>query len=232
MVMTTMEVSPVTGVELLRRCPLFFKLDAEAFEKITRLMVERRVDRDEILWLDGDPGKKLYFIASGLIKLFKTSAAGKEQIIKVVGPGESLGESALFDNNGNSVSAQAMIPSVIFGLDKSKLGILFAEHPQLALNISRVLARQAHDYLSLVEDLSFKPVTSRLARVLLAHNGEDTARPLRLTQQEMAAMTGSVREVIGRTLKSLAGEGVIRLERQRIVITDRQALRKISTVSN
>lgn len=232
MVMTTMEVSPVPGVDLLRRCPHFSELDAGTFEKITRLMVERRVERDEILWLDGDPGKKLYFVASGLIKLFKTSTAGKEQIIKVVGPGESFGESALFDSSGNSVSAQAMIPSVLYGIEKSKLESLFAEYPQLAFNISRVLARQAHDYLSLVEDLSFKPVTSRLARVLLEHNGEDTASPSRLTQQEMAAMTGSVREVIGRTLKTLAGEGVIRLDRQRIVITDRQALREISMMSN
>ena len=222
-------ISPISSVELLQSSPHFSEINADTLEKIDGLIVERRVGKDEILWLDGEPGKVLYFVAYGLIKLFKTSAEGKDQIIKVVGPRESFGESALFDISGNSVSAQAMVPSILYGIEKDKLKTLVSEHPQLALNMAKVLAKQMRDYLGLVEDLSFKRVTSRLASILLEYNNEAMAHnSTTFTRQEMAAMAGTVREVIGRSLKDLEMEGIIRLNRQQIVITDSDALREIS----
>jgi CRP/FNR family transcriptional regulator len=81
----------------------------------------------------------------------------------------------------------------------------------------------------LVEDLAFKRVTSRLARILLKYSIEATVHnPSTFTQQEIAAMAGTVREVIGRSLKTLEQEGIIRLDRSRIIITDSQALRQVA----
>lgn len=229
MVTSLKTISAMSNVELFESSPHFSGLNDDAFERISRLMVERRVDKDEIVWLEGEPGRMLYFVASGLIKLFKTSAEGKEQIVKVIRPGESFGDSALFDINGNTVSAQALVPSVLYGIEKSELEALVRQHPQLALNMIKVLARQMHDYLSLVEDLAFKRVTSRLARILLKYSREATVRnPSTFTQQEIAAMAGTVREVIGRSLKTLEKEGIIKLHRSRIIITDSQALRQVA----
>ncbi|GAH58909.1 unnamed protein product, partial [marine sediment metagenome] len=136
---------------------------------------------------------------------------------------------ALFDINGNTVSAQAMVPSVLYAIEKSELEALVREYPQLALNMIKVLARQMHDYLSLVEDLSFKSVISRLARILLEYSRETTVHnPSKFSQQEIAAMVGTVREVIGRSLKALEKEGLIRLDRSRIIIMDSQALRQVA----
>ena len=229
MVTSLKTISAMSSVELLESSPHFSGLNDDAFERISRLMVERRVDKDEIVWLEGEPGRALYFVASGLIKLFKTSAEGKEQIVKVIRPGESFGDSALFDINGNTVSAQALVPSVLYGIEKSELEPLVRQHPQLALNMIKVLARQMHDYLSLVEDLAFKRVTSRLARILLKYSSEATVHnPSTFTQQEIAAVAGTVREVIGRSLKTLEKEGIIKLDRSRIIITDSQALRQVA----
>ena len=229
MVTSSKTIITISSVELLQSSPHFSGLDADAFERISRLMVERKVNKDEIVWLDGEPGRVLYFVTSGLIKLFKISAEGKEQIIKLIRPGESFGDSALFDISGNTVSAQAMVPSVLYGIEKSELEALVRQHPQLALNIIKVLAKQMRDYLSLVEDLAFKRVTSRLARVLLEYSREAMAHaPSTFTQQEIAAMAGTVREVIGRSLKALEKEGIIRLDRSRIIVTDSQALRQVA----
>jgi len=97
----------------------------------------------------------------------------------------------------------------------------------VALNVIRVLAAQVRNLVSLVEDLSFRHVIGRVARILLDHAGDGTMPLPRLTQQEMAGMAGTAREVVGRSLKALEEEGAIRLDRHRIVITDKEALREI-----
>jgi len=89
-----------------------------------------------------------------------------------------------------------------------------------------VLAGQVRQLVSLVEDLSFRHVIGRVAKILLEHAGDGTGPRPQLTQQEMAAMAGTAREVVGRSLKTLEEEGMIRLDRHRIVITDKEALKE------
>jgi CRP/FNR family cyclic AMP-dependent transcriptional regulator len=93
------------------------------------------------------------------------------------------------------------------------------------MNITKVLATQARQLGLLVEDLSFRHVTGRVAKILLEHAGDGAGPRPRLTQQDMAAMAGTVREVVGRSLKALEDVGAIRLERHRIVIVDKEALK-------
>jgi CRP-like cAMP-binding protein len=108
-------------------------------------------------------------------------------------------------------------------------GIL-RDHPQIALNVIKVLARRVRHLVALVEDLSFKHVIGRVVKILLEHIGGETGRGPRLTQQEMAAMAGTAREVVGRSLKALEEGGAIKLDRHRIIITDKEALQKIMEV--
>ena len=84
--------------------------------------------------------------------------------------------------------------------------------------------------MSLVEDLSFRHVISRVAKILFQQIGGESGRGPRLTQQEMAAMAGTAREVVGRSQKALEEQGAIKLDRHRIVITDKEALQKIIEV--
>jgi CRP/FNR family cyclic AMP-dependent transcriptional regulator len=114
---------------------------------------------------------------------------------------------------------------VLYGIRRSDLEAILKKHPQVALNVTRVLAGQARQLGSLVEDLSFRNVIGRVARILLEYAGDSTGSRPRLTQQEMAAMAGTVREVVGRSLKSLEEEGAIRLERHRIVVINKEALK-------
>jgi len=113
---------------------------------------------------------------------------------------------------------------------------LLREHPGIALNIIKVLAGKVRHFVSLVEDLSFRHVTGRVAKLLLeyATNGSEEGkgkgpRP-RLTQQDMAAMVGTAREVVGRSLKALEEEGAIRMDRHRIAIVNREVLEERSGV--
>jgi len=211
----------------LNSIPYFDGLSPEELDLVKKLVFEKKVERGENIVFEGDPPEALYFVVSGAIKVFKTSVDGKEQTLNIVRPGESFNDVPIFDGGLNPASAQAIGPVILYELRKADLKALLQAHPQVALNIIKVLAGQVRQLIALVEDLSFRHVIGRVARILLEHAGDGTAPGPRLTQQEMAAMAGSVREVIGRSLKTLEDEGMIRLDRHRIVIINKEALREM-----
>jgi CRP-like cAMP-binding protein len=214
-------------IELLKSIPYFEGLSPVELESISRSIFERKVERGEIVLYEAEPARALYFVVSGAIKVFKTSAEGKEQILNIIRPGESFNDVPVFDDGLNPASAQAMGQVILYELSKSELKTLIQNYPQIAANTIRVLAKQVRSLVSLVEDLSFRHVIGRVAKILLEHAGDGAKPAQRLTQQEMAAMAGSAREVIGRSLKTLEEEGIIRLERHRIIITNKEALKEM-----
>ena len=214
-------------LDFLKRIPYFDGFQDRELESIKGLFFEKTAERGELLALEGEPAEELYFVASGVVKILKTSLEGKEQILSIVRPGESFNDVPIFDGGTNPASAQSMGPVVLYGIRKADLEATIAQHPQLALNVSKVLASRVRNLVSLIEDLSFKQVIGRVAKILLENSDNRSDPKPHLTQQEMAAMAGTAREVVGRSLKALEEKGAIRLERHRIVIKDREALNQI-----
>jgi len=217
-------------VEFLKSIPYFSGLNLAELDSIRKLIFEKTVGRGEIILFEGESAEALYFVISGVVKVFKTSADGKEQILYLIRPDESFNDVPVFEGS-NLASAEAMGPVVLYGIRKSDLEGIFRNHPQVALNMLKVLSQRVQHLVSLVEDLSFRNVTSRVAKILLDYAGDGTGRRPRLTQQEMAAMAGTVREMVGRSIKVLEEDGSIRLERHRIIITDREALSEMAGVA-
>ena len=218
-------------LEFLKSILYFSALDLAELESIRKLIFEKIADRAEMVLLEGESAENLYFVASGVVKVFKTSIEGKEQILNIVRPGESFNDVPIFDDGPNPVSVRTMGPVLLYGIKKSDMEAILRDHPQIALNVIKVLARRVRHLLSLVEDLSFKHVIGRVAKILFEHIGGEMGRGPRLTQQEMAAMAGTAREVVGRSLKELEEAGAIKLDRHRIIIRDKEALQKIVEVS-
>ena len=229
MVTLTQSDRNASTVELLKSSPYFTGLEVYALKRIGRLMAERMVAKDEIIWLEQDRAKMIYIVASGLIKLFKVSAEGKEQILRLVRPGDCFGHTGIFNGGSNPESAQALAPTVLYGLMNSDLETLLWQQKQLAFNTIKALATEIHHYISLVEDLSLKRVSGRVARMLLDYSSEEVFDDsLIRTRGDMAAMTGTVREVIGKSLKALEEKGVIRSNRRHIIIRDSEALKTMA----
>ena len=210
--------------EFLGSIPYFSGLGDAELDSIRRRIFERRVDRGEMIQLEGELAEALFLVASGAVKEIKTSAEGKEQILSIVHAGESFNDVSVFDDGPTFAGAQAMTPALLQGISRDDLKRVLAEHPRVAINTARVLADRTRQLVSLVEDLSFRHVSGRVAKILLTHASDGGGSKPRLTQQEMAAMAGTVREVVARSLKSLEADGAIRMERHRIRITDREAL--------
>jgi CRP/FNR family transcriptional regulator len=216
-------------VEFLESVPYFSGLSPAQLDSIRRLIFEKTAERGEVILLEGESADALFLVVSGVVKVFKTSVAGKEQILNIVRPGEAINDVAIFDDGPNPASAEAMGPVVLYGIDKGELMVFLQNNPQVALNIIRILAERVRQLVSLVEDLSFRHVIGRVAKILLEYAG-DSGGP-RLTQQEMAAIAGTAREVVARSLKALEEEGTIRLEHHRVIITDEEALKEMAEPS-
>lgn len=214
-------------VEVLKSIPYFSGLNPKELESISKLIFEREAQGGELIVLEGESGEALYFVASGVVKCFKTSAEGKEQILNIVRPGESFNDVPIFDDGTNPASAQAMGAVVLYGIRKSSMESILRDYPQVPLNVNKVLAQKVRHLVSLVEDLSFRHVIGRVAKMLLKYAGDGTGPSPRLTQQEIAAMAGTAWEVVGRSLKALEDEGAIRIDRHRILITNKEALKQM-----
>ena len=217
-------------LEFLKSVPYFSDLSLAELESIRKLVFEKTADRAEMVLLEGEPAANLYFVSSGVVKVFKTSAEGKEQILSIVRPGESFNDVPIFDGGPNPASARAMGPVLLYGIKKNDMEAILGNHPQIAFNVIKVLASRVRHLVSLVEDLSFKHVIGRVAKILHEQVGGEMGRAPRLTQQEIAAMAGTAREVVGRSLKALEEEGAIKLDRHRIIIRDKQAIQRIMEV--
>jgi CRP/FNR family transcriptional regulator len=214
-------------VTFLKSIPYFSVLNAAELEAVKSLFSEKTVQRGEVILLEGNLSDTLFFVAAGAVKVFKTSAQGKEQILSIARPGEALNDVPIFDGGSNPVSAQALGPVTIYGIKKENLQTLMQQYPKIALNTSKVLAGRMRQLVALVEDLSFRHVLGRVTKILLEHASDGAGINDHLTQQEMAAMAGTAREVVARSLKALEEQGHIRVERHRIVITDKKSLEEI-----
>jgi len=218
-------------VEFLKSIPYFSGLSSAELDSIRQLIFGKTAEKGEVILFEGESAEALFFVASGVVKVFKTSAEGKEQILSIVHPGESFNDVPIFDDGPNPASAQAMGPVVLYEIKKDGLKAILQDYPQVTLNIIKVLAERVRQLVSLVEDLSFRHVIGRVAKILLEYAGDGTGPKPRLTQQEMAAMAGTAREVVGRSLKALEEEGALRFDRHRIVITDKKALQEMVEAS-
>ena len=165
-----------------------------------------------------------YFIVEGQVRVYRLSLAGREQVLARMGPGRTFNTVPLFQARSvNHATVQALGPVTVYAITGDDLRQLVGECPDLALALLKDFATRLDHLTNLVEDLSLRTVRGRLARFLLerAEEGQITQR---WTQEEVAAHLGTVRDMVGRTLRAFADAGLVRLERQRIVLLDREGL--------
>ena len=220
---------------LLRKVPYFTALDGDALRKLAalaRVLTYRK--REMILW-EGERCDGLYVVLRGRVKVFKQSEQGREQVLLIIGPGRTFNDVPVFDGGTNPGSVAALEASTIALLPKAQMLQVVERNPAVAMAVIRVLAARMRGFTVAVEDLALRSVTARVAKILVDWAGgratllEAPAESgIRLTQSQLAAMTGTVREVVQRALKTLEQDGAIKLSRARITVLDAAVLRKWS----
>lgn len=217
-------------LEFLKQIPYFAGLSDRDLGQIGHLVHERGYPRGEMVILEGEPCEAIYFVKSGRVKVFKTSPEGREQVLRIMTAGDTFNEVPVFDGGDNPASVEAIDPTSLYILASADLQALMLGMPAISRNVVRILASRLRHLVELVEDLSFRHVTGRVAKILLQHtwDGAPANGSGRLTQQQIATMAGTAREMVGRALKGLEQAGAIRMERGRIVIVDKGKLEHLS----
>jgi CRP/FNR family transcriptional regulator len=223
--------------DLLARIPYFAGLDDTARDGIAHAVRRRDVAAGAHILVEGEPCEGLYFVVSGQVRLTKISADGREHILRVLGPGATFNDVAVFDGGPNSDGAVAATASTVGFIPKAAMSALIERHPEVAQAALKLLSARQRTLGGVVEDLALRDVTARVARLILGcigrrehileHAPDACAR---ITHQEIAAMIGSVREVVQRALKELEREGAIAVERTRLRVVDLAKLERAAEI--
>lgn len=200
----------------------FSGLNDRDLSQVAAVARRQHYNAGQFLFLEGDPCTAVLFVKSGRVRVHKVSPDGREQVLHLMGPGEGLNLVPAFDGAPNPASAEASTEVEVYALERDDFLRLVREIPQIALNVLADFSEKLRLLVDLVEDLSFRTVSARLARFLLTTASEMPGR--HWTQEEIAAHLGTVREMIGRVLRTWQDQGLLQKERGRIVVLDRTAL--------
>ena len=222
---------PADRSKILQQAALFRDLDESILDSIAHASVEKRLARNEILFLAGDEATGLYVVIEGSVRAFRTSADGREQVIHVEKAVTTIAEVPVFDNGVYPSTVAAEEESRLLFIAREKVLAACLEHPQVALAAARLFALRLRKCAELVESLSLREVGQRLAQFLLDQsekNGKPSAGGVifrqDLTHNQLAARIGTVREVVSRVMFRLQEQGLIIAKDKMITIPDIEAL--------
>lgn len=168
---------------VLARTPLFTQLSEAELGYLVQRAVTRRFSSGELIFSEGDACSGMWVIESGLVKVFKSSSAGREQVLTIDGPGHTIAELPVFDGGDYPASAQAVQDTTLLFVSRQDFNSLCVAHPQVAMKMLRVVGLRLRGLVSIIEELSFTNVRGRLASLLLrlARNGKKTAAGIEIT---------------------------------------------------
>lgn len=215
---------------ILSRVPIFADLSEQELAAVAERTVIERVRNGEVLFNEGEPCEGFFIVEKGEVKIFKTAATGREQILTIERAGDSIAELPVFDGGPYPASAMAIADSQLLFISKRDFRSVVLEHPEVALKVLKAVGARLRRLVGLIEELSFTTVRGRLVKELLRlvrTQGEATNRGMEITlpaNQELASHIGTVRELVSRNISRLQAEGLLRLDGKRVVIADLDAL--------
>jgi CRP-like cAMP-binding protein len=230
---TRQPADPAVLRSALERIPLFRDLEAADLAMIAASVRTRHYRRGEVIFHQGDPGDALHIMLSGRVKVSSPSDTGVEAILATLRPDEFFGALALLDGAPRSASATAVEATETLVLPRDRFRKLIDEVPAIRDHVLAELAGEIRRLTTHVEELHFLDIAGRLAARLArlaveqgAQPGAETRLDGPITQGELAAMVGSTRQSVNKILGWFVDDGLIRVERDAIVVVDLEGLRR------
>jgi CRP-like cAMP-binding protein len=224
-------MSPPPKLWFLKRCDLFEKLSPEQAEQLERRAVIRAFRKGDLVYAPGDPGRTVLVVARGRVKIKGITPEGKEFILAFVDEGELFGELTLFDGGPRDEFAEAAEATEVLAITREDLLRLFEQRPDVVMQITKLIGLRRKRVETRLRNLLFRSNRQRIAGLLLElleshgeRNGKGWAIRLPLSHQELAGLIGATRETVTITLGQLQLDGLIRVQRRRISVLDRDGL--------
>jgi len=216
---------------VLERTALLSNLSREELQTLAARTVRKLFSAGELLFSEGEPCSGLHIIARGKVRIFKTSVNGREQVLAVNVPGESVAELPVFDGGPYPASAVATEDTEIAFISRRDFHAYCMEHPEVPLKVLSVVGARLRRLVGIIEELSFTTIRQRLIAMLVKlaqTEGKKTDRGIEIllpaTHQELAHQLGTVRELISRNLMRLQAEGLLDVDARQIVVRDLKGL--------
>lgn len=219
----------MTGtLEDLSALPLLGELSGCLLRSLAPVVRERTYAPGQMITLQGDPCRDICFVAQGLVRQRYLSVKGRHYVLAYLGRGGCFGIVPALDGGTHVATVDALTKTLVYALPCPRFAELVRSDTEFALSVAKRLASEARRLNETVQELALNTVRARLAKFLLTH-AEDRPPQRRWTQEMIAGQIGTVRDVVGRTIRLLMDEDLIRRERGRIVIVDRAGLQKAAS---
>jgi len=208
----------------------FGNSDDPRFTFIEQISRFTTLQRKEILFHEGDAGSEFYFLASGRVKLFRSTADGKEAVIRFIEPGEYFAEILLQLKGRYPVSAIAIEPCELLALDAQKILSHLEQHPDIAMVFIGALSQRIKYLLGMIEQLTLADIRQRFLNYLGVLQDKSPAGSIELpaAKGEIALLLGTTPETFSRLLKKLSTEKIIRVSGRSITVLDPTALDEVA----
>jgi CRP/FNR family cyclic AMP-dependent transcriptional regulator len=223
--------------EVLVRAGIFQGVEPSAVSAFTDQLRPIEFPRGHTVFVEGEPGDRLYIIVSGKVKIGRRSPDGRENLLTIMGPSDMFGELSIFDPGPRTSSGTTITDVRAVSMDRDALKSWIADRPEIAAQLLRVLTRRLRRTNNNLADLIFTDVPGRVAKQLLElakRFGTQEGDLLRvthdLTQEEIAQLVGASRETVNKALADFARRGWIRLDckGKSVVISDSARLARLA----
>lgn len=222
--------------EILKESPLFSGLSDSETRQIESIAITKRYRKGELIFSEGDKATGFFVNLSGQIKVYKLSADGREQILHIICPKESFAEAALFGGSTYPAFAESLTQTQVLYFPKDRFLGLIRDNPQLSLNMIGGLSLWLRRFVDLVEELSLKDVSARVAKYLLdvsirsGRKGEEgIVFELEVSKIQLASRLGTISETLSRVFRKLRDQEIIRVEGKKIIVLNKEGLEEISS---
>jgi CRP-like cAMP-binding protein len=209
---------------------LFAGLGDPELAAIASSGVERTFKKGQILFSAGDPGDALYVLLEGSVKGYVTSEDGTELIVGILEAPAVFGEVAVGDGGARSAGIEVVAPSRVLVIERRGFLAALKDNPGLAESYIAMLVAMIRRLQERTEGLVFLDLQGRVAKLLLGSIGDDAGVDLNVTQGELAAMVGGSRPSVNQVLKAFESRGYLTLDGKKLVINDRAALERLSSL--
>ncbi len=218
-------------LDIINKTPAFNGLSEDQLEEIRSIAVDRRFDKGELIFSEGDRGIGFYVVVDGQVKIFKLSPEGKEQILHIFGPGDPVGEVAVFAGRSFPANAEAITAARLLFFPRSAFHDLISANPSLAMKMLAVLSMRLRRFTIQIENLSLKEVPGRLASYLIVLSEEqhdEGSVTLPISKGQLASLLGTIPETLSRIFAKMSAQNLIAVRGRRIRLLDRPGLEDVS----
>ncbi len=214
----------------LKKTSLFNCLNNFQIARLGRAIAIKSYKKDALIFSEGDPASGFYIVVEGKVKVYKLSAGGKEYIMNVFSSGQTIAEVTVFSGQDYPAYAQAVTNSTLLFLPKLQLLDILREYPEIALRMLAALSERQRRFAEMIEDLSLRDVSCRLAKYLLKLSGEKKSNTfsLDMPKSELALKLATIPETLSRNLKKLKTKKLISLKADKITILNPESLRQLA----